>query len=96
MVVGAHFYNPHPTTQWKQAIRLQCSLAEIGESSKWSTIAKALHQLGLYGGVARLKPLLTKIHIAASLQFVKQHLKDSQTWKNEILWPDETKTELLA
>jgi hypothetical protein len=40
------------------------------------------HQSGLYGRVARRKPLLSKRHMAASLEFVKRHLKDSQTMRN--------------
>ncbi|XP_064868688.1 vacuolar protein-sorting-associated protein 25-like isoform X1 [Oncorhynchus nerka] len=44
--------------------------------SRRTTISAALHQSGLYGRVARQKPLLSKMHIAR-LEFVKRHLKDS-------------------
>ncbi|KAK3564286.1 hypothetical protein QTP86_012011 [Hemibagrus guttatus] len=56
----------------------------------------ALHQSGLYGRVARWKPLLSKRHMTIHLQFAKRHLKDSQTMRNKILWSDETKIELFG
>ena len=37
---------------------LQSSSVEMGEPSRRTTISVALHQPGLYGRVARLKPLL--------------------------------------
>jgi hypothetical protein len=43
--------------------------------------------------VARRKPLLSKRHMTAFLEFAKRHLKDSQTMRNKILWSDETKIE---
>jgi hypothetical protein len=64
--------------------------------SRRTTISAALHQSGLYGRVARWKPLLSKRHMTASLEFAKRHLKDSQTMTNKILWSDETKIELFG
>ncbi|KAI3354734.1 hypothetical protein L3Q82_004567 [Scortum barcoo] len=66
---------------------------ERGEPSRRTTISAAIHQSGLYGRVARRKPLLSKRHMAARLEFAKMHLKDSQTMRNKILWSDETKIE---
>ena len=43
--------------------------------------------------VARRKPLLSKRHMTARLEFAKRHLKESQTMRNKILWSDETKIE---
>jgi transposase len=37
---------------------LQSSLAEMGEPARRTTVSIALHQSGLYGRVARRKPLL--------------------------------------
>ena len=56
----------------------------------------ALNQSGLYGWVARRRPLLSKRHMTACLEFDKRHLKDSQTMRNKILWSDETKIELFG
>ena len=64
---------------------------ERGEPSRRTTISTALHQSGLYGTVARQKPLLSKMHITAHLE----HLKDSQTKRNRIFW-SETKIELFS
>ncbi|KAG2469093.1 TC1A transposase, partial [Polypterus senegalus] len=75
---------------------LQRSSVERGEPSRRTTISAAIHQSGLYGRAARRKPLLSKRHMAASLEFAKRHLKDSQILRNKILWSDETKIELFC
>ncbi|KAG2471328.1 TCB1 transposase, partial [Polypterus senegalus] len=75
---------------------LQRSSVERGEPSRRTTISAAIHQSGLYGRVARRKPLLSKRNMAAHLEFAKKHLKDSQTMRNKILWSDETKIELFG
>uniref|UniRef100_A0AAZ3SRG8 Transposase Tc1-like domain-containing protein n=1 Tax=Oncorhynchus tshawytscha TaxID=74940 RepID=A0AAZ3SRG8_ONCTS len=41
---------------------LQSSSMEMGEPSRRTTISAAFHQSGLYGRVARQKPLLSKRH----------------------------------
>ena len=41
-----------------------------------------------------METLLSKRHMRACFDFVKRHLKDSQTMINNILWSDETKIEL--
>ncbi|CDQ91816.1 unnamed protein product [Oncorhynchus mykiss] len=48
---------------------------EMGEPSRRTTISAALYQSGLYGRVARRKPLLSKRHMTACLEFAKRHLK---------------------
>ncbi len=68
---------------------LQRCIREMGESCRKSTITAALHQSGLYGRVARRKPLL-------SARYMKKHLKDSKMVTNKILWSDETKIELFG
>uniref|UniRef100_A0AAQ4PGD9 Transposase Tc1-like domain-containing protein n=1 Tax=Gasterosteus aculeatus aculeatus TaxID=481459 RepID=A0AAQ4PGD9_GASAC len=60
-----------------------------GEPSRRTTISAALHKSGLFGRVARLKPLLSKKHMTAGL-------KDSQTMRNKILWSDETKIKFFG
>jgi hypothetical protein len=52
------------------------SSVEMGEPSRLTTISAALHQSGLYGRVDRRKPLLSKMHVTAHLEFAKRHLKD--------------------
>ncbi|KAG2466374.1 TC1A transposase, partial [Polypterus senegalus] len=76
--------------------KFQSFSVERGEPSRRTTISAAIQQSGLYGRVARQKPLLSKRHIAARLEFAKRHLKDSQTMRNKILRSDETKIELFG
>ena len=52
---------------------LQNSSVEMGEPSRRTTISAALHKSGLYGRVARRKPLLGKRHKTTSLEFAKSH-----------------------
>ena len=59
---------------------LQSSSVEMGEPTTRTTISAALHQSGLYGRVARQKPLLSKRHMTA-----KRHLKDSDREKRDYL-----------
>ncbi|KAG2468130.1 TCB1 transposase, partial [Polypterus senegalus] len=75
---------------------LHRSFVERGETSRRTTISAAIHQSGLYGRVARQKPHLSKRYMSARLEFVKRHLKDSQTMRNKILWSNETKIELFG
>ena len=75
---------------------LQCSSAEMVEPSRTTPISAALHHSGLYGRVARWKPLLSKRHMIAHLQFAKRHLKDCQTMRNKIIWSDENKIKLFG
>ncbi len=75
---------------------LQRCIREMGESCRKSTITAALHQLGLYGRVARRKPLLSARHMKACMEFAKKHLKDSKMVTNKIIWSDETKIELFG
>ncbi len=59
---------------------LQRCIREMGESCRKSTITADLHQSGLYGRVARRKPLLSARHMKARMEFAKKHLKDSLVW----------------
>jgi hypothetical protein len=49
------------------------------------TFSAALHPSGFYGRVARRKPLLSKRHMTACLEFAKRHLKDSDHEKQDSL-----------
>ncbi len=65
---------------------LQRCIREMGESCRKSTITAALHQSGLYGKVARRKPLLSARHMKARMEFAKKHLKDSLVWSKRYVW----------
>ncbi len=60
---------------------LQRCIREMGESCRKSTITAALHQSGLYGRVARRKPLLSARHM-------KARMEDSKMVTSKILWSD--------
>uniref|UniRef100_A0A9J8CNT9 Transposase Tc1-like domain-containing protein n=1 Tax=Cyprinus carpio carpio TaxID=630221 RepID=A0A9J8CNT9_CYPCA len=53
-------------------VELQRCSREMGESCRKSTITAALHQSGLYGRVARRKPLLSARHKKAPMEFAKK------------------------
>ena len=61
-----------------------------------TTISAALHQSGLYGRVARRKPLLSRRQHDSPLGVFQKAPKDSQTMRNKILWSDENKNELFG
>lgn len=75
---------------------LQSSQAETGVSVHMTTISRTLHRAGLYGRVARKKPLLTGKNRKARFEFAKRHVGDSQTVWRKVLWSDETKIELFG
>ena len=62
---------------------LQSSSVEMVVLLEGFPFSSELHQSGLYGRVARQKPLLSKRHMTARLGFAKRHLK--------ILRPRETR-----
>ncbi|XP_076853445.1 uncharacterized protein LOC143508669 [Brachyhypopomus gauderio] len=65
---------------------LQSSQAETGVSVHMTTIIRTLHRAGLYGRVARKKPLLTGKNRKARFEFAKRHVGDSQTVWRKVLW----------
>ena len=46
--------------------------------------------------MARRKPLLSKRHMTALVEFDKRHLNESWTMRNQIRWSDDTKIELFG
>ncbi|MBN3277122.1 TCB1 transposase, partial [Polyodon spathula] len=82
-----------PTITLKE---LQSSMAGRGVMVHQSTISRALHNTGLYGRVARKKPLLKKYHLKARLQFVRKHESYPAAMWEKVLWSDETKIELFG
>ncbi|CAB1439250.1 unnamed protein product [Pleuronectes platessa] len=75
---------------------LQRSTAEVGESVHRTTISRLLHKSGLYGRVARRKPLLKGIHKKSRLEFARSHVGDTANMWKKVLWSDETKIELFG
>uniref|UniRef100_A0A3Q4I3F8 Tc1-like transposase DDE domain-containing protein n=1 Tax=Neolamprologus brichardi TaxID=32507 RepID=A0A3Q4I3F8_NEOBR len=75
---------------------LKRSTAQVGESVHRTTISRALHKVGLYGRVARRKPLVTENHKKSSLQFATSHVGDTANMWKKVIWSDETKMELFG
>ncbi|MCJ8733927.1 hypothetical protein PDJAM_G00229400 [Pangasius djambal] len=75
---------------------VQRSTALVGESVHRTTISRALHKSGLYGRVARRKPLLKESHKKSHLQFATSHVGDTANMWKKVLWSDETKIELFG
>ena len=51
-----------------------------------STIRHRLHEVGLYGGVARKKPYISKVNRHKSLQYTKNYRKKHLNFRNKVLW----------
>ena len=64
---------------------LQSSPVEIGESTRRTTISAALYQSGLYGRVARRKPLFSKKAHDSPLGVCQKASKDSDHEKQDSL-----------
>ena len=75
---------------------LQTSTAEIGVSVHRKTLSRTLHRVGLYGRVARKKPLLKEKNKQTNLVFAKMYVGDSANIWKKVLWSDETKIELFG
>ncbi|MBN3274470.1 TCB1 transposase, partial [Polyodon spathula] len=74
----------------------QAFMSNTGQSVHESTLSQALHKFGLYGRVARRKPLLKKAHLESCLKYAKKHSRDSVAMWQKVLWSDETKMELFG
>ena len=94
--MGTVWFDMYMEKRYKRVTlaELQRSCVEMGETSGRTTITAKLHRSGL--GRARRKPLLSERHLKACLEFAKQHLKDSQSVENKILWFDETNIQLFG
>lgn len=75
---------------------VQNDLKNAGSDVHLSTIRRALNRAGLHGRIARRKPLLSKAHQKARLNFAKKFLEMPIDYWNNIIWSDETKVELFG
>ena len=58
-------------------------------------LEKILNKYGLFGRVAKRKPLLSEKNMAAGLRIAKMHLDKPQDFWNNVLWKDETQIEMF-
>ena len=75
-------------------IDVHSSSVEVGEPFRMTTISAVLHQSGLYGRVARWKPLLSKAHDSPIGVCLKTPKGFSGHEKQD--WSDENKIELFG
>ena len=77
----AEIGEPTILIQIQNALLAQQDTAYVAKATKQShTISAALHKSGLNSGVARQRPLFSKRHITAHLEFAKRYSKD---WEHE-------------
>ncbi|KAG2465172.1 TCB1 transposase, partial [Polypterus senegalus] len=80
----------------KTSKEIQGELQAQGTSVSDRTIRRRLSQSGLHGRQPRRTPLLKTNHKNARLEFAKLHVDKPQRFWENVLWTDETKTELFA
>ena len=61
-----------------------------------STIRRRAHKIGLYGRVARKKPLVTKANRGKRLRYARKYQKKPLGFWNSVLWSDESKFNLFG
>ena len=83
----------NPRTSAKDLVKM---LEETATKVSISRVKRVLYRHNLKGHPARKKPLLQNCHEKARLRFATAHgNKDRTFWRN-VLWSDETKTELFG
>ena len=60
-----------------------------------STIRRQLHEVGLYGRVARKKPYINKINRRKRLKYAENYREQLLSFWNKVLWSDESKFNLF-
>ncbi|KAE8600677.1 hypothetical protein XENTR_v10013352 [Xenopus tropicalis] len=83
----------HPRTTREELVN---DLKLAGTTVTKKTIGNTLHRNGLKSCRARKVPLLKKAHVQAHLKFANEHLNDSVSDWEKVLWSDETKIELFG
>uniref|UniRef100_A0AAY4B5U8 Transposase Tc1-like domain-containing protein n=1 Tax=Denticeps clupeoides TaxID=299321 RepID=A0AAY4B5U8_9TELE len=83
----------HPRTTREELVN-DLKLAVTTVTKK--TIGNTLHRNGLKSCSARKVPLLKRAHVQAHLEFANEHLNDSESDWEKVLWSDETKIELFG
>uniref|UniRef100_A0AAY5L983 Transposase Tc1-like domain-containing protein n=1 Tax=Esox lucius TaxID=8010 RepID=A0AAY5L983_ESOLU len=75
---------------------IQAALEKVGVVVSKRTIRQYLNSYELLGQVGRKKPLLRQCHKKALLQYARQHLDTTYSFRNTVICRDETKTELYG
>jgi hypothetical protein len=83
--------NPRTTT--KDLVKM---LEKTGTKVSISTVKRVLYRHNLKGHSARKKPQLQNRNKKARLRFATAHGDKERTFWRNVLWSDETKTELFG
>ena len=69
---------------------LKATLQEAGVEVPTSTIQLLFEQNGLYGRVARKKPLILGRHKNVPLEYARNHIDESEIFWYKVIWSDVT------
>ena len=69
---------------------------ELGMTLNANTIRNHAHEAGLFGRVARKKPLVNKVNRSKRLKFARDMLKKSIRFWETVIWSDESKFNLFG
>ncbi|CAF3657074.1 unnamed protein product, partial [Rotaria sp. Silwood1] len=78
------------TNRRKSALAVKIELqTELNITVSESTISRRAHEIGLYGRVARKKPLVTKANRGKRVQYARKYREKPLGFWNNVLWSDE-------
>ncbi|CAF1527135.1 unnamed protein product [Adineta ricciae] len=69
---------------------------ELGVVIHANTVRNRLHEIGLYGRVARKKPYVNKVNRAKRIAYAKMMIQKSSDYWKHVLWSDESKFNLFG
>lgn len=69
---------------------------ELGITIHANTVRNRLHEVGLYGRVARKKPMVNKTNRTKRIQYAKKMLEHPFRYWQNVLWSDESKFNLFG
>ena len=85
------------TNRRKSAASVKAELeSELKVIISESTVRRRLHEIGLYGRVARKKSYVNKINRRKRLEYTKTYREKPLGFWNKVLWSDESKFNLFG
>ena len=81
----------------KSALTVKAKIEkELGVIVRANTIRNRLHEIGLYGGIARKKPYVNKINRGKRIDDAKMMMEKPCAYWKHVLWSDESKFNLFG
>lgn len=76
----------------KSAPKIQSEIErEVGKSCNPETIRRVLHNAGYHGRIIRKKPFISQVNRQKRVNFAKEHINQSESFWNTVIFSDETK-----